>query len=78
MKRLILVACKGQGRQTAFPCVDAKLLVQFPDQCFFGSFVSLHISAGKLPQARHLFALGALGKKNTPFDVDQGDGRDQN
>src|SRR5690625_788227 len=65
------MAGKGQRREAAFPCVDAKLLVQFADQAGLWGLARLDLAAGEFPEPRHRPAFRAFRQQNPAISVDQ-------
>ena len=68
------VAGEGQRRQARGVDLDAEFLAQFPDQRVLGPLAGLQLAAGKLPEARELFAFGTLGDQHAIVGVDERDG----
>ena len=78
MKIFVAVTGEGKRRETGFPGIDAQFFLQFADQRSFRRLSGLDFAAGKLPQASHGLALGALRKQNAPVRIDQGNRGNQN
>lgn len=73
----VSVTRKCQRGKATFPGVDAKFLVQFPNQRRLGRFAPLDLAAGKFPESRHGLAFGALRKEEAAVPVHQGHGRNE-
>jgi len=54
-----------------------ELLVQFAHQRLLGRLTGIYLAAGKLPEASHRLAFGALGDQDATVGIDQSDGSDQ-
>lgn len=63
---------KDEWSQTGILDLNAKLLVQLPDQGRFRPLSGLYLSAWKLPEPSQCLALGALGDENPSIYVDEG------
>ena len=48
-----------------------EFLGQFADQGVLRRFAAVDLAAGKLPEARHVLAIGPLGQQNPSVTVDQ-------
>ena len=78
MEVRVAVTRESERRQTRLLHVDAKFLLQFPDQGLLGTFARLDLAAGEFPQAGPRLACGPLGEQHAAVRVDQGAGGNKN